>query len=293
MRAVSRSRYMARGAGRLLAVTAPLLLSFMATAKAHAQTPNGETTAPLPKFAVAAIHPIEPGQGPRIIHVAFTPDGLFDEGVPLIVLVRVAFGVPEDRILGGPNWMRTDKYYIQAKVDAADVPRFAKLTKKERWAMVVALFEDRFGLEFHHETKDMQAYTLVIAKGGPKLKESSPGEPGSDGKVPPMKVSGSTEGLHVEAHGASMANLAGLVSNGLHITVIDGTGLTGKYDFTLDYSDEGFGRTRMTQGSEPTTAAMWPSIFTAVQEQLGLKLEAHKEPTDVIVIDHIEKPSPN
>jgi uncharacterized protein (TIGR03435 family) len=292
MRTANCWRNALRGTLKLLAVGAPLLFGPIPTAQTPAQTQNG-TTAVLPKFAVAAIHPLkpsEPGQGPRTVHATFTPDGLLDEGVPLNRVIQVAFGVSEDQVLRLPDWTR-GSYYIAAKVDAADVPQFSKLTLREKWAMVLMLFEERFGLKFHHEMKDMQAYTLVIAKGGPKLKKSSPEELAKNAAAflqsSPPKVSGSRDGLHVEQNGASMANLVDLVSRIVHSPVIDKTELTGRYDFKLDYSAE-VAELATTRGSEQA-----PNIFTALQEQLGLKLESGKGSVDVVVIDHIEQPSPN
>jgi uncharacterized protein (TIGR03435 family) len=223
----------------MLALLAILLYTLLPT-KARAQTESGGTTAVLPKFAVATIHPIkswEPGQPGRSSTSKFTPDGLLDEGVPLKALIRVAFGVSQEQVLRLPDWTQGD-YYIAAKVDAADVPQFSKLTGREKWAMVQVLLEDRFGLKFHHETKDTETYMLVIAKGGPKLKKSSPEELAKDAASPPPKVSGSGNGLHVEQNGASMASIVRLISNALHSLVIDKTGLTGRYDFTLDFQPD-------------------------------------------------------
>ena len=102
--------------------------------------------------------------------------------------------------------------------------------------MVLMLFEERFGLKFHHEMKDMQAYTLVIAKGGPKLKKSSLEELAKDAAAflqsPPPKVFGARDGLHVEQNGVSVANVVALVSRIVHSPVIDKTELTGRYDLT-------------------------------------------------------------
>ena len=196
----------------------------------------------------------------------------------------------DDRIFGLPDWAKTQPYYIEAKVDPSDVPQFAKLTVDQKKAMVLELLEDRFGLKFHHETREGQLYTLVIAKGGPKLKKSSPAEVDKDGAMPPMKVSGSKLGLHVEQNGASMASFVDLLSKTLHSAVIDKTGLADHYDFTLDYLPESVGGP-MALAPPPETAS--PPIFTAVQEQLGLKLESAKGPEDVIVIEHMERPSPN
>jgi uncharacterized protein (TIGR03435 family) len=274
----------------MLALLATLLYTLLPTAEARAQTDSGGTTAVLPKFAVAAIHPIkplEPGQPGRSSRATFTPDGLLDEGVPLSALIRVAFGVSRDQVLGLPDWTQGD-YYVAAKVDAADVPQFSKLTPREKWAMVLVLLEDRFGLKFHHETKDMQTYMLVIAKGGPKLKKSSPEELAKDAASPPPKVSGSGDGLHVEQNGASMASIVHLISNALHSPVIDKTGLTDRYDFTLDFTPDVAELEPTARGSERA-----PNILTAVQDQLGLKLESGKGSVGVIVIDDIKQPSPN
>jgi bla regulator protein BlaR1 len=256
--------------------------------KARAQTHNGGASALLPTFALASIRPVNFGPGHHSIHVKFTPDGLLDEGVPFNIILRGAFGIADDRIFGLPDWARREPYYIEAKVDPSDGLQFTKLTKEQKYAMVLVLFEDRLGLKFHHETREGRLYTLVTAKGGPKLKKSSPAELGKDGTTPPMKVSGSKGGLHVEQDGASMASVVDLVSKILHSSVIDKTGLTDRYDFVLDYLPEVAELALTTQGSEQA-----PDIFVALEEQLGLKLESGKGLEDVIVIDRIEHPSPN
>jgi bla regulator protein blaR1 len=279
-----------------LALLVTLLYIVVPTMDARAQSESGGTTATLPKFAVASIHPLEPSEGPRELHSTFTPDGLLDTGVPLKALIWVAFGVSEDQILRLPEWARGRNYYIAAKVDAADVPQFSKLTDREKWAMVVTLLEERFGLKFHHEMKELLSYMLVIAKDGPKLKKSSPEElaeaaaPLQLNQPPPppiQKVSGSKDGLLVEQTAASMANIATLVSKIVRSPVIDKTGLTGRYDLKLDYTPD-VAELEATPGTQQA-----PNIFTALQEQLGLKLESGKGSVDVIVIDDIKQPSPN
>jgi bla regulator protein blaR1 len=293
---VNRKEYMLRATAKLLALVAPFLYIFFPTTEGRAQSESGGTTAVLPKFAVAAIHPIELSGGPRALHSTFTPEGLLDDGVPLSSLIRVAFGVSEEQILRLPEWAQGG-YYIAAKVDAADVPQFSKLTLREKWAMVVTLLEERFGLKFHHEMKELPSYTLVIAKGGPKLKESSPEERAKAAAAlqqnppppPPVpKVSGSKDGVLVEQNGASMASIVHIISNALHSPVIDKTGLTDRYDFRLDFSPDFAELEPTAPGSERA-----PNILTAVQDQLGLKLESGKGSVDVIVIDDIKQPSPN
>ena len=262
MRTVSCKQHVLQGTLKLLAVVAPLLFGPVPTA----QTQNGGTTAPLPKFAVASIRPINFERGHHtFVRSGFTPDGLLVEGVPLIVILEGTFGIQDDRIFGLPDWAQRQPYYIEAKVDPSDVPQFDKLTMEQKYAMVMALLGDRFGLKLHHETREGQLYTLVIAKGGPKLKKSSPAELNKDEATSPPKVSGSKYGLHVEKNGASMASFVYLLSKTLHSTVIDKTGLADHYDFTLDYLPESTGLGPMALDQPPETAS--PSIFTAVQEQ--------------------------
>jgi uncharacterized protein (TIGR03435 family) len=258
------------------------------------QTANASVD--LPKFAVVAIHPIP--FGPHRVSLRFTSDGLSAEGAPLFMVMWQAFGVPNDRIFGAPAWTRSTSYNIEAKVDPADLPRFEKLTVKERWAMVLALCQNRFGLKFHHEKRDLNGYALVIAKGGLKLKESNPTEPGATPSPGTWRFTRSENGYEVKMHQASMADVANMLSNGiLGSTIVNKTELTGKYEVTLDYSeedeDESPATPPMSAQSESPPTARWPSVFTAIQEQLGLKLEPEKEPTDVIVIEQVGKPTPN
>ena len=149
--------------------------------------------------------------------------------------------------------------------------------------MLLPVLEERFNLKlYRHETREITVYELVVAKGGSKLKESAPDTAGTNGN--PMRRSMLLNGIgHLESHGTSIDPLAHELSRALGRTVFDKTGLTGNYDYTLEWTpDDG-----------PPTDTVGPSLFTAVQEQLGLKLEAQKEPVDVVVIDHIDKPSPN
>lgn len=270
--------------------------------------------------------------------ISATPDGIQANGVPLQMLVRQAFGVSDDRILNEPDWVKSARFDLEAKVAPEDAPALKALSAQERFAMFLPVLEDRFGLKFHHEKRELEVYTLVVAKGGPKLKEAKPADggrgdqPASGGTgaplpppLPPgaggdaasrpgmgsgaparrqgmvMRMS-STQGMTLNAHGTPITSLVQMISQQISATVVDKTGLTGNYDFTLSFMPDmaiGTGpMMRPPQGASPpdgpqTQEPVAPSIFTAVQEQLGLKLVAQKEPADVIVIDQIEQPTAN
>jgi uncharacterized protein (TIGR03435 family) len=206
-----------------------------------------------------------------------TPDGIDVECLPLQFVVRFAFGINEDsRILGSPSWLKEVFYSIDAKVSGEDAAAYAKLSKEQRNLMLQALLADRFKLKSHRETRDLPIYALVVAKGGSRLKEWRSDESG----MPLMRMRGRGE---IDATGSTLEFLPALLTNELDRPVINKTGLTGKYDFTLKFTPG--------QSAGPDSEA--PSIFTAVQEQLGLKLEPTKAPLDVLVIDSIEKPTEN
>jgi len=206
-----------------------------------------------------------------------TPDGMKVECVGLQALIKYAFGINEDsRILGAPGWLKESFYSIDAKVSGEDAGAYAKLSGKQRSLMLQQLLADRFAMKSHRETKDLPIYALAIAKGGSKLKEASSDE----AALGMMRMRGKGE---IDSVGSSIDSLPGFLTRELDRPVVDKTGLTGKYDFTLRFAEG--------PGAEPDPDAA--SIFTAVQEQLGLKLEPSKAPIEVLVIDHIEKPSAN
>jgi len=174
--------------------------------------------------------------------------------------------------------------------------------------MLQELLADRFNLPLHRETKGFPVYGLVIAQSGPKLHKSKPGDTYSNGAKGPdglplgpgphvMRFTGG----QLICQGVPVAFLARELSRQLRGTVLDKTGLNGNYDFTLQWTpDES--EARMFRGTEdgqqgtentPSLESSGPSIFTAIQEQLGLKLESQNGPVDVLVIDHVEKPSEN
>jgi uncharacterized protein (TIGR03435 family) len=272
-------------------------------APSPAPAPVIDASSPLPAFEVVAVKPDKTGG--MMSRIQMTPDGVTVTGVPLHMLLREAFGVSNDRLVGEPGWMTSDRFDIDAKVAPEDAAKLKALTGPQRWAMFIPVFEDRFGLKFHHETRNLTQYVLVVAKGGLKMKEAQTGDAYPNGVHLPDGGGGA--GLmrmqpgELTGQGVPIENLVRSLSVVLGSTIVDQTGLTGKYDFDLKWTPEvGSGMPAGPSdggpagaGNPPVADTSGPSLFTALEEQLGLKLEAKKVPTDVIVIDHIEQPSPN
>jgi bla regulator protein blaR1 len=255
-------------------------------------------------FDVASIKPSPqncgPG-GPCPVMIRREPGGgMRVAGMPLKMLIGFAYDVRDFQITGGPSWINTDRFDINAKgdshdeVDSAVDP--AKLTdeqsktglerERERLRNLLA---DRFQLVIRRETKEQQVYALVTAKGGPKIQESKEG-------TDRMRMG---RGM-LSGQGVEPAMLANALSQQLGRPVIDKTGLTGKYDFDLKWTPDPaqgpstpFGPPAPGVQLPPPPDPNGPSIFTALIEQLGLRLESEKAPAEVLVIDRVEKPSEN
>lgn len=212
-------------------------------------------------------------------------------------LISIAFGVRWSRIEGMPSWGFSTLYMLEAKSDSAVDDKLAKLSdeeaKLEKEHMLQVLLADRFQLKVEWRTREGTNYSLVVARGGPKM--STKLQPPTkeqvarfDGaRVPPLYQTGCGPiGCEYVAHGATMTMLAQALDGQMGTNVVDKTGLTDKYDFTLRYS----GSVPGTEGRDPEA---WSPLIIALPEQLGLKLVPSKGPVEVIVIDHIERPSPN
>jgi uncharacterized protein (TIGR03435 family) len=202
-----------------------------------------------------------------------------------------AFRLQEDQqLVGEPKWTSSDRWDIDARIAAEDIAALGKLSYHQRLDMFQAILTERFGLKVHHEMRDLPVFELVVAKGGPKMTPSKPtpndvaGIEGAPGEL------NSSRGRET-GRGTIMEFLAEDLSEELGRKVVDHTGMTGRYDFTLTWTPDD--SAAATAGTAASGAAQGPSLFTAVQEQLGLKLEPAKAPVDVIVIDHLEKPAEN
>lgn len=249
---------------------------------------NAASDAPLPSFEVASIklHVGDPmGARVPIGSGATDPSRWNASNMTAKDLVCEAYGLSYFQVTGGPDWAGSERFDISAKVDDAMATQLGKLTRREQnqqmSLMLRSLLIDRFKLRVTQETKDAPTYALVIAKGGPKLKEATGGTGVGRFGVNNGQVTATSTDI-------SMSNFAGALSAQLAKPVVDQTGLTGKYDITWHY-------TMQTGLSADASAAdtAGPTIFDALQDQLGLKLESIKAPMETITIEHIEEPTPN
>ena len=282
-----------------------------ATAQQKATEPATVTGDKSPVYDVVSIKPNKSDSDWDTVRMH--ANGFTATHINMLSLIQEAFGVKEHQISGAPSWLNSARYDVEAKMDSSVADELRKLNKDQRrlegQRMLQALLADRLKLTIHRESKELPVYALVIAKNGPKLQEAKPGDTylngikGVDGKSGPGRISvqngvgGRTE---LKCQAVPVAELVELLSDQLHRTILDKTALTGKYDITLEWMpEEGSPMFRGTEGGQqetnntPSPEASAPSLFTAIQEQLGLKLEPQKAPVEILVIDHVEKPSEN
>jgi uncharacterized protein (TIGR03435 family) len=227
---------------------------------ARAQSPR--------EFDVASIKPNQSGGNNSTTN---TSHGRFAAtNVSLRRLIQSAFDVNDFQIVGGPAWIGTEKYDVEAKADVSAVTGHV-----DYGPMLQALLADRFKLKAHRETKELPVYSLVVAKNGPKLTVHS----GTDGAS--TNTSHGSGKATLVAMQVSMAGLADRLGRDLGAAVVDNTGLKGEYDVKLEWAPN------------QTADSALPSLFIALQEQLGLRLESTKGPVEVVVIDSAEKASEN
>jgi len=246
-------------------------------------------------FEVASIKPANPAECNDRLLRTYNAGGLNATNVPIRALITMAYGIRDSQLTGGPGWVGTDCYNVIAKpekmegaptnVGASSITyeqtdeqrKVRDDLLKER---VRNLLTERFGLQVRKEIREEQVYTLTVMKSGPR--------------VTPNTTPGARQGLtmhpgRAQGFAAPMPMLAEDLADTLGRPVIDKTGLTGQYDWKLEWAWEAG-----TGGTEaPRQANAGPTIFTALQDQLGLKLESSKGPVDTYVIDHIDRPSEN
>jgi bla regulator protein BlaR1 len=219
----------------------------------------------------------------------FKPDRFMATNFTLLQLVRMAYRVQDSQILGGPDWLKSEKYDLDAKIGGTVVEELSKLgpnqSALERGKMLQTLLADRFKLALHFDTRELRAYTLTVSDNGPKLQTAKPGDTYPNG---PKRVGGLSAGpgLWESEHGRivfqgrPISSLVQFLSDRLNRIVLDKTGLTDNYDFALQWTP-----------IPPESSS--PSILGAVHDQLGLKLQLQTSPVGVLVIDHAEQPSGN
>jgi uncharacterized protein (TIGR03435 family) len=228
-------------------------------------------------FDVASVKPAAPGGRGGIVRQMPGNQRYIASNVPLRLIMTVAYSVTDRQISGGPSWVARDPFDIDAKAAKPG-------TSDDLHVMLAHLLEERFKLSLRHETRELPLYELVVDKNGPKMPEHDP----ADLDHPPM--GGTADGM--KGTNVTMNYFAFILSRNLDRSVIDKTGLTVRYDVSLQYAREGPNRIRPDGVAAPVESE-GPTIFTAVREQLGLKLVPARGPVEFLVIEHAEKPAAN
>ena len=276
-------------------IVATLAFGLLSTPRVRAQSPPAAET-PAPSFEVASIKPNKSDDMRMMLRI--TPDGLSAAGMSAKFLIEFAYDIKDFQISGGPGWLDSEKYDIDAKMDEATIEAIKKMPREQaveqRRLMLQSLLADRFKLKVTHSSKELPVYALVVAKNGPKLTHSADTPPGSTPRNQLRFTPGELSGM-----GVPISLLVNQLAREVGRQVVDKTGLQGNYDFTLRFTSEqrlgppGGPGGPGASGDAPPPDSSGPSVFTALQEQLGLKLEPQKGPVELLIIDSIEKPSAN
>jgi uncharacterized protein (TIGR03435 family) len=246
-------------------IRAVATLAVCVSGSVYAQSPAAQ------QFEVASVKPskVDPGSSSGIRTGHGRLDGY---SVTLKRCIMGAYGIGPHQISGGPPWLESDRFEILAK---ADQP----IGDEELMAMLQGLLAERFKLALHRETRTMPAFVLEVARNGPKLEKAVAGEASTN-------TSTSATGVAIDAHKADMDSFARILSRKMELPVVNHTALEGIFDIKLTWTPESV---RPSDRAEMEGA----SIFTAIQEQLGLRLRSQKAPVEILVVDHVEKPSEN
>jgi len=239
----------------------------------------------LPAFDVMVVKPNSSGERPSI---DFDGGSFSATDISVKMLVLFAYDLKDDQLFGIPKWANEQRFDMKAKVLDADPAVLQHLTNDEKREIEQTILTDRFGLVFHRETKVLPVYALVVDKNGPKFQPSKieAGQKGANGL--------SAGSLHTNNHDGNadmastavpIASLVNVLSRQTERIVVDQTGLTGRYDLNLTWSRD--------DGSTPASEQNSPSILTAIQEQLGLRLRPAKLPVGTFVVDHVALPTGN
>jgi bla regulator protein blaR1 len=257
----------------------PAILLLMTTLASY-----GQRDTELPKYEVASIKPNVDNDFRYVFRIA--PDGtLYATGITLRRLMMTAYDVQGFLLIGGPGWVSAKRWDVQAK------PGRPPLGTKEIRPMLRALLEDRFQLNVHSEARNMPIYELTVGPKGPKLHRVE------DSKT---KLDIRTGNGLIRFTKATVATFASQLSYALARPVIDKTGISGEFGFALEWTpfpgeDGGLATSGVPPGTpeQPASSPGGPSIFTAIEEQLGLRLKSGRGPVEVLVIDGAQMPMAN
>jgi uncharacterized protein (TIGR03435 family) len=235
-----------------------------------------------PSFEVATIKPSKPDDQRKAFIVRGNEFHIINQ--PLTQMISFAFDVQAKQVIGLPDWAESDKFDIDGKPDGEGAPN-----GKQWKIMIQKLLADRFGLKFHKDKKELSVYVLSVSKTGEKMTKNDSSPNGLPGLF--------FQGLgKLNVRNALMSDFTGLMQSAvLDRPVVDQTGLTGRFDFSLNWTpdDSQFGGMGAKVPPPTDTVDAPPNLYTAIQEQIGLKLEATRAPADVMVIDNVQKPSSN
>jgi uncharacterized protein (TIGR03435 family) len=281
----------------LTALGAAAMASFPLHAQEAANAAKPDQAKAALEFDVVSIKEYKFEGGSFSSNTSWLPNGLSAMNIQLHALICMAYGVNSYQLSGGPDWAKRSYFQLQARMDDATVEALKKLPPDKaeamRRRMLQAVLADRFKLTVRHETRLYPAYALVLSKGGTKLHEAPPEDPNPEASATPTSHGSrgslwgnSDNGVDVLTGNAiSLDALAGAVGGWVNAKVKNETGLKGVYDIKLRFAQD--------NGPSGSSDASAPTIFTALQEQLGLKLESRKEPDEALIVEHAEKPSEN
>jgi uncharacterized protein (TIGR03435 family) len=284
-----------------------------------AQLVRAKDGVPLPSYEVAAVKPNNSGADSTRIDIH--ANRYTFENFTLRQLIKVAYGIRSNaQLTGGPDQILGNRYDIEAKIDEAQSAEIKKMSlqdqRRQNAFLLQALLADRFHLKVHFETKELPVYALVVAKGGPKLQVSTALPPVSRENLQPNSSAGRAQqkpnhcGITVRSNSQkaeaiacedvaldSLTDMLAAQAEAEDRPVVNETNLSGKYDWSLHWTPED--RTSVFKGGDRTaqpnvdTDTGGPPLFTALQQQLGLRLQSEKDTVETIVIDHIEPPTEN
>ena len=266
----------------------PVLLLVWVTIFANAQLPPAEAAGKLPVYTIVSIKEYRSSTKGSMLMA--TEDGVQATHIDVPFLLRNAYDfarMTDQQVTGLPAWTHTMRFDIKAKVEDDDVASFKKLKTPERKALLRGLLAEHFGLVAHFETREGAVYALVVAKKGSKLTDAqlkaADGTPRGNSKYDKGSI---------EADAGSMSKLAAMLTLATGRPVDDKTGLTGRYDIKLLWTPEAQADTAAAKAKGAGIEAP-PPLFTALEEQLGLRLEPGRGPVQTLVVDHIQKPTAN
>jgi len=296
----------------VLALTLPIVFGLVNATPTSAQA-DEDATASIPKYT-ASIRPtalpteVNGGGVKHMEKVMFSPNGFLGANIPLQKIIQEAYGVQANQIVGAPDWVKSAAYDVEVKIDnseasKSDTDNPGPPDTKESRQVLRSILADRFKLKLHNQTKNLPGYVLVVAEDGSKLQPSQVTDSTFHATVPKQMLMGSSVRMKVdggqaralEARGMPTSDFASLLSRQLGQVVVDKTALPGKYDFALNWTADANPSPDAGSASESADAAgdSSSSLFAAIHEQLGLKLEPQEAPTPVLVIDHVEKQTEN